>query len=294
MARKINFRSKVAESLKENDAIAFQTLIKQKLIEKFNNKAIDTICESLSTFDNEGSMVTAISTASKTYGGFNPVYEMGLLNISFSNKDAPEHFAEQLDKLDYVEYYEITPKSSYIEEGGATDLEYDGFTESYDMNIFFDLDSVSLPANIDQFLESLDEEKKKCKEEDEMDDEESEDEMDDEKEDMNEVLNIANVFNKESIQELLKIKTAHWNAGLKRVTRDTETVCPPGKTGPDCSRVLTAQEKEALRIRLSKHMRTLSSGKKKKMISHAQATRAFVAQNNLTSKYSAKQKLGRI
>ena len=321
MARKINFRSRVAESLEAGDASTFQTLIKNRLTSKLNEQKIDIISEIVSDKDAESQIVNQLAATASSFGGNDVVYDMGVMDISFDNAEAVKHFTEQLDGVEGVDYYEINgPKISGSEDHtGATDLEYQGNREVYEVVIYLDLDGVSLPTDVEGYMGELENFEEACKgkkkkvvsekacepsdeEDDESSDEEDsendeEDEEDDETSDeedlenMKESLDFTTIVDNVALQEFLTIKTAHWNQALKKDVVATQKVCPPGRTGADCKTVLTAQQKMELRKRMSMHLKKMSKARRSKMASHAHSTQAFIKQHNLMSKSAAKAKM---
>lgn len=316
MARKISFRTKVAECLDKGDASTFQSLINNKLVECLNIKKIDLVSEMLTEQDTESKIVSKLSATAKSFGGNDMVYNLGVMDVKFNDADAIKNFTEQLDQIDGIEYYEVSNPTFENNEGGATDLEYQGVQPVYEVTVYLDIENVSLPSNLDAYLENLDQfdeacasKKKKSKlqekmdkegeEEDEMDeeddddDDEEEDEMDDEEDDdcKKESLEFSTIFDKVALHEFLTVKTAHWSQAMHKAVAKTDKVCPPGRTGPDCKTVLTAQQKMAMRKRLAAHLKKMSGQKRSRMASHAASTRAFIKQHNLMSKSAAKAKL---
>lgn len=312
MARKISFRTKVAESLDSGDVSTFQTLINKKLVESLDVKKIGLISEMITEQDFESQIVSQLSATAKSYGGDDMIYDTGVMEIKFTSPDAIKNFTEQLDQIDGIDYYEISDPSEDLDnDTGATDLEYQGNKAVYEVTIYLDVDHVSLPSDINSYLESLDQfdescakkNKKKIQEaedeedsEDEMDDEEDDDEEDDEdseddEECQKESLQFSTIFDKVALHEFLTVKTAHWNQAMHKAVAKTDKVCPPGRTGADCKTVLTAQQKMALRKRMAAHLKKLSGSRRKIMATHASATKEFIKQHNLMSKSAAKAKL---
>ena len=309
MARKINFRSRVAEVLDTSDAISFQTIIKNKLNESLNLKKLRLVEEVISENDSESFIVNQLAATASSFGGNDAVYDMGVMDIRFNDPKAVKHFTEQLDGVDGVDYYEINgPEISVDNDTGETDLEYQGNKPVYEVTVYLDFDNVSLSSDIDAYMESLNTESddadsvnegKKMEDdsEDSEDDEDMEDSEDDECEDdedeMKESIDFQTIIDSVSLNEFLTVKTAHWNQSLKKAVASTDKVCPPGRTGADCKTILTAQQKMELRKRMSAHLRKLSKSKRTKMSAHASATSAFIKQHNLMSKSAAKAKLGK-
>jgi len=327
MARKISFRTKVAECLDKGDASAFQSLINSKLVESLDIQKIRIISEMLMEQDFESQIVSQLSASALSYGGNDMVYDMGVMDIKFNDADAIKNFTEQLDQIDGIDYYEISePKADLDNDTGATDLEYQGNKPVYEVTVYLDIENVALPQDIDSYFESLDQveeacgkKKKKsmnekCAEEDseeedseemddseedseEMDDSEEEDseEEDSEEDDSEEVkkesLKFSTIFDKVALHEFLTVKTAHWNQAMHKAVAKTDKVCPPGRTGADCKTVLTAQQKMAMRKRMAAHLKKMSGVKRSKMASHAASTRAFIKQHNLMSKSAAKAEI---
>ena len=307
MARKISFRTKVAECLDKGDASTFQSLINSKLVESLDIQKIRIISEMLMEQDFESQIVSQLSASALSYGGNDMVYDMGVMDIKFNDADAIKNFTEQLDQIDGIDYYEISePKADLDNDTGATDLEYQGNKPVYEVTVYLDIENVALPQDIDSYFESLDQveeacgkKKKKsmnekCAEEDseEMDDSEEEDsEEDDSEEVQKESLKFSTIFDKVALHEFLTVKTAHWNQAMHKAVAKTDKVCPPGRTGPDCKTVLTAQQKMLLRKRMAAHLKKLGGRKRSLMATHASATKAFIKQHNLMSKSAAKAKL---
>lgn len=193
MARKISFRTRVAECLDKGDASTFQSLINNKLVENLDIKKIGLISEMITEEDNESQIVSQLAATASSYGGNDMVYDMGVMDIRFNNPNAIKNFTEQLDKIDGVDYYEIQePSISSENDTGATDLEYQGNKPVYEVTVYLNLDNVALPSDLDTYLENLDQfdeacgkKKKKavnekCKQEmGKKSDEESNDESDD-------------------------------------------------------------------------------------------------------------------
>jgi len=302
MARKINFRSKIAESLEKGDASTFQSLFKKKLTDSLNEKMIDIISEIASGYNtDESSMVNQIVMAAKSYGGNDPIYELGVLSIMFNSKLGAEQFTEQLDNMDFVDSYEIDT-GQVIKAGssdGANELENaDGVSEECDLLIYLDFDSIPMVSDIDGYLSGFNEEVdegKKCGGDKNKKDkkEESEEKDEGDEEELNESFNFDTILEMSSLQEFLRIKTAHYSNALKRAVKSTDTICPPGRTGVDCKQILTAQEKAALRKRLTLHMKRLSVGRRAKMSKHGAMTRQFIKQNNLMARSAALASVGR-
>ena len=309
MARKINFRTRVAESLEAGDASTFQTLIKNRLTSKLNEQKIDIISEIVSDKDAESQIVNQLAATASSFGGNDAVYDMGVMDICFDNAEAVKHFTEQLDGVDGVDYYEINgPEISGNNDTGGSDLEYQGNKEVYEVVIYLDLDGVSLPSDVEGYMGELENLEKACQskkkkvvsekscdddEEDDETDDEEDDETDDEEDDenMKESLDFTTIVDRVALQEFLTIKTAHWNQALKKDVIATQKVCPPGRTGADCKTVLTAQQKMELRKRMAMHLKKMSKARRAKMASHASATKDFIKQHNLMSKSAAKAKM---
>lgn len=318
MARKISFRTKVAECLDKGDASTFQSLINSKLVESLDIQKIRIISEMLTEQDFESQIVSQLSASALSYGGNDMVYDMGVMDIKFNDADAIKNFTEQLDQIDGIDYYEISePKADLDNDTGETDLEYQGNKPVYEVTVYLDIENVALPQDIDSYFESLDQveeacgkKKKKsmnekCAEEDseEMDDSEEEDseeddseeedseEDDSEEEVKKESLKFSTIFDKVALHEFLTVKTAHWNQAMHKAVAKTDKVCPPGRTGPDCKTVLTAQQKMLMRKRMAAHLKKLGGRKRSLMARHASATKAFIKQHNLMSKSAAKAKL---
>lgn len=307
MARKISFRTKVAECLDKGDASTFQSLINSKLVEKLDIHKIHIISEMLTEQDFESQIISQLSASALSYGGNDMVYDMGVMDIKFNDANAIKNFTEQLDQIDGIDYYEISePKADLDNDTGATDLEYQGNKPVYEVTVYLDIDSISLPQDIDSYFEGLDQveeacgKKKKsmnekCDDEDseEMDDSEEEDseEDDSEEEVKKESLEFSTIFDKVALHEFLTVKTAHWNKTMHKAVAKTDKVCPPGRTGADCKTVLSAQQKMELRKRMAAHLKKLSGRKRSLMATHASATKAFIKQHNLMSKSAVKAKL---
>lgn len=304
MARKISFKTKVAECLERDDVSTFKTLINNKLSESLNIQKIHIISEMITEQDIESQLVNQLSSTALSYGGNDMAYNLGVMDVKFNDADAIKHFTEQLDKIDGVDYYEITdPVVDLDNNTGGTDLEYQGNKAVYEVTVYLDLENISLPSDIDRYFEDLDQfnesyDKKVDDEDDDEDDDDEDDDEDDEDDDdedesKNESLKFSTIFDKIALQEFLVIKTAHWNQAAHKSLQSTDKVCPPGRTGPDCKTILTAQQKMALRKRMMSHLKKLSRSKRSKMASHASSTRDFIKQHNLMSKHAAKVKLGR-
>jgi hypothetical protein len=303
MARKISFRTKVAECLDKGDASTFQSLFNNKLVESLDMKKIDLISGMIKEQDFESQIVSQLTATAQSYGGNDMIYNLGVMDIKFNDAGAIKDFTEQLDKIDGIDYYEIGEPVVDLENNtGGTDLEFQGNKAVYEVTVYLDLENVSLPSDIDTYIENLDQfdeaacgKKKKDKLQevkDESDDEEDE-ESDDEEECKKESLQFSTIFDKVALKEFLVVKTAHWNQQMHKAVAKTDKVCPPGRTGADCKTVLSAQQKMALRKRMLAHLKKLSRARRSKMASHASATKAFIKQHNLMSKSAAKAKLGR-
>lgn len=308
MARKIKFKSMVAESLGANDVTTFQHIVRDRLNESLNAKKVEIISEMLVEGDTESQIVQRIASAAASFGSNDAVYDMGVLDVRFSDANAVVQFTKQLDEVDGVDYYEVSdPVVDGQNDTGATDLEYQGNKPVYEVTVYLDLDQVSLVPDIDSYfsgLEQVQEGKKmddeeECEEdEDESEDEESdEDEDEDEESDeededeVNESFDFDTIMDKVSLHEFLTVKTAHWDQTLKRAKVSTDKICPPGRTGADCKTVLTAQQKMQMRKRMAAHLKKLSGAMRSRMAGHASATRAFIRQHNLTSKSAARAKM---
>ena len=96
-------------------------------------------------------------------------------------------------------------------------------------------------------------------------------------------MSFERIFNKNHLREFVTIKTAKWDAKLKKAVAVSKKVCPPGKTGPDCKKVLTADQKAKMRKTLSKMLSKMSAIKIQKRAAHAATTRAFIKSKNLKS-----------
>ena len=323
MARKINFKSRVAESLGKNDAIAFQQTILNRLNEGFNRKKVNIVSEMLIEGDLESQIVNQIAATASSFGCNDAVYDMGVMDLRFSNKTAVDQFVEQLDDIDGIDYFEVSdPSIDGQDDTGATDLEYEGNRPVYEVSIFLDTDQVSLVSDINSYLDGIDdiqEGKEMDDEEDpeedededeECDDPEEDDEMDDEEDPEDEMeegckgkkgkksvnesfkpMDFESIIDSKSLNEFLTIKTAHWDQALKRAKVSTDKICPPGRTGADCKTILTAQQKMQLRKRMAAHLKKLSGARRARMATHAAATSAFIKQHNLMSKSAAKAKM---
>ena len=319
MARKISFRTKVAECLDKGDASTFQSLINSKLVESLDIQKIRIISEMLTEQDFESQIVSQLSASALSYGGNDMVYDMGVMDIKFNDADAIKNFTEQLDQIDGIDYYEISePKADLDNDTGATDLEYQGNKPVYEVTVYLDIENVALPQDIDSYFEGLDQVEEACgkkkksmnekmddseeddSEEDDSEEEDSE-EMDDSEEDSEEddseeevkkeSLEFSTIFDKVALHEFLTVKTAHWNQAMHKAVAKTDKVCPPGRTGPDCKTVLTAQQKMLMRKRMAAHLKKMGGRMRSLMATHASATKAFIKQHNLMSKSAAKAKL---
>lgn len=301
MARKINFRSKVAESLGKSDAIGFQQIIRNKLNESLNLKKYYIISEMLVEEDFESQVVNQLASTAASFGSNDAVYDMGVMDIRFNDPKAVKQFVEKLDDITGIDYFEINePVMDGQNDTGASDLEYQGNKPVYEVTIYLDVDQISLVSDIDSYMNGIDsfQESKKMddEEDDEMDDEEEDDEMDDEDEEvcessLKESSDFNTIIDTISLNEFLTVKTAHWDQALKRAKVSTDKICPPGRTGPDCKTILTAQQKMQLRKRMAAHLKKLSGAHRSKMALHAAATSAFIKQHNLMSKSAAKAKM---
>lgn len=312
MARKISFRTKVAECLEKSNAITFQSIINNKLVESLNIKKIDLISEMVLEQDTESKLVSQLSATAKSFGGNDVAYGVGVMDIKFNDASAVQNFTEQLDQIDGIEYYEVGKPSIDTEsDTGASDLEFQGNKAVYEVTVYLNMDQVSLPSDIDSFLENLDQfneacGKKKTKLQEEMDDDESDEEdgedesYEDEDEDeadeedgecKKESLNFNTIFDKVALNEFLTVKTAHWNQAMHKAVAKTDRICPPGRTGADCKTILSAQQKMELRKRMAAHLKKMTGKRRSIMATHASATRAFIKQHNLMSKSAAKAKI---
>lgn len=309
MARKISFKKVVAESLGSNDVATFQTAFKRRLIETLNRKKVDLVTEVLSDlYEDENTIVNQLASTALSFGGNDAVYDMGVMDIRFNDPNAVKNFTSKLEEINGIDYFEINgPDMDGLNDTGASDLEYQGNKAVYEVTVYLDLDQVNLAQDIDSYMESLEstdnekitEGKKADAEDDEEDDEcldESEDEEDDEEEDedeedeecMDESLDLVDIVNKVQLKEFLTIKTAHWDQELKKSRVSTDKICPPGRTGPDCKTILSAQQKMELRKRMASHLKKMSKAHRSRMASHAAATSAFIKQHHLASKSAAK------
>lgn len=318
MARKINFKSKVAESLGKSDAIEFQQIIRSRLNESLNRKKYGIVSEMLVEEDFESQVVNQLAATASSFGCNDAVYDMGVMDIRFSDPNAVKQFVEKLDEVDGIDYFEVNePAIDGQNDTGASDLEYQGNKPVYEVTVYLDVDQVSLVSDIDSYMNGIDsfqeakemDDEEEMEDEDEMDDDEEcdddededdEDEMDEgckgkkgkekveEGSGVKESIDFDVILDKSSLNEFLTIKTAHWDQALKRAKVSTDKICPPGRTGADCKTVLTAQQKMQLRKRMAAHLKKLSGARRSRMAVHAAATSAFIKQHNLMSKSAAK------
>lgn len=183
MARLITFRSQVAESLEQGDAMKFQEIFKDRLLETYNKHQKRLIKSIVEEEDLEMKTVSTIQAAAKSFGGHSFIYDQGLLGLFVPEGTSAEGFAEYLDECDDVASYEEDVIPVPVTSESPTDLQGgDGRTEVH-YTIELAIDNVLESSSYDDLTEKKCSEKKAVKEEDEENDEEVEEEDEESDED---------------------------------------------------------------------------------------------------------------
>lgn len=213
MAKK-SFKDQVAESLSQSDVSVFREVIKRKLNESFTGHQKQLFINLTEENDPETSMVTAVQSASKSYGGYDFNYDQGVLEVTVPGKTASLQFAEYLDGNVDVDSYEVNPTEG--SEGTPVDLEDEtgGDDIDYTFSVFFVTDNVNFdPVEIEE---------KKCDEEEEPDEDEKGGEDEDDEEELKES-RFEGISARGWLSEAKKVVT--FRAGLKKIKMQ----CPPGQ-----------------------------------------------------------------
>jgi hypothetical protein len=119
MARLINFRSLVAESLETGDAINFQTILQQRL-EYGYLKEQAKIAQSIHE-ENEQTPED-LGNALKSLGAVDPTYTEGVLTLTAPTKVSAQHISDYLDSSSMVASYEVKTELAK-DTGSQADLE---------------------------------------------------------------------------------------------------------------------------------------------------------------------------
>jgi hypothetical protein len=174
MARLITFRSQVAESLEQGDAMKFQEIFKRRLLESYHRRQKDIVRQIVEQDDPEMRMVSSIQAAAKSFGGHGFIYDQGMLGVLVPEGESADGFAAYLDDCDDVESYDENIIVLPVTSESPTDLEGgEGRTE-----VHFAIELSS--ENVFEFTGHQDLEESKRPTKKEEDDSEDDDESDDE------------------------------------------------------------------------------------------------------------------
>lgn len=262
MARLMNFRTLVAESLEAGDAMKFKEIFKEKLEDSYIRQQ-KTIVEGIhEQTDPEASMVTAIQSAGKSYGAKQFVYDQGVLSVTVPTGQSALDFANFLDENENVDSYEVY---KVVEDGdeGATDLEkmVEGDESDYEFTVYLVTDNVRFEAyEIEEQMKSDEEESSEDESAEEDSTESSEDENAEEdsedsgkcEKDMEEgkcgkkkkaVMETFEPMDyRDWLTEVAKVVT--FQAGLKKIKMQ----CPPGQkwnpTTRKCEKMSAAENRK--------------------------------------------------
>jgi len=94
MARLITFRSQVAESLEQGDAMKFQEFFRNRLLEVYHKHQKDIVRQIVEQDDPEMRMVSSLQAAAKSYGGHSFIYDQGLLGVIVPEGESADGFAD--------------------------------------------------------------------------------------------------------------------------------------------------------------------------------------------------------
>lgn len=176
MARLITFRSQVAESLEQGDAMKFQEFFRNRLLEVYHKHQKDIVRQIVEQDDPEMRMVSSLQAAAKSYGGHGFIYDQGLLGVIVPEGESADAFADYLDGCEDVATYDESQIALPVTSESPTDLEGgEGRTE---VHFAIELN----PEKVVEFTghQELEESKKSMKEEDDSECDDETDEEDDE------------------------------------------------------------------------------------------------------------------
>lgn len=180
MARLITFRSQVAESLEQGDAMKFQEIFRDRLLETYHRHQIDIVRQLVEQDDPEMKIVSSLQAAAKSYGGHGFIYDQGLLGVIVPEGESAKGFAAYLDGCEDVETYDENAITLPVTSESPTDLE--GGEGRSEVHFAIELNS----EKVVEFTghQDLEESKKPAmKEEDSEDDDDDEDDSEDDDDD---------------------------------------------------------------------------------------------------------------
>lgn len=268
MARRMNFRTLVAESLEAGDAMKFKDVIREKLYKTYLNHQKSIVTSIQEQGDPETSMVIQVESASKSYGGKDFMYDQGVLSVTVPTGQAALNFANYLDENENVDSYEVW-RIDETDQGGPTDLEklVEGDDSDYEFTVYFVTDNVRFESF--ELSEQMDDE--------EEDEEDGEGESDSECEDEGEMEegkckkkapmqeSFEPIDYRDWLDEVTKVVT--FQAGLKKI----KLQCPPGQkwnpTLKKCEKMSAAENRkrhiEAIKAARKRAPKTAMMAKKR-------------------------------
>lgn len=263
MARLMNFRTLVAESLEEGDAMKFKDVIREKLSRIYIKQQKGIVRNIREQSDPETAMVVQVESASKSYGAKNFIYDQGVLTITVPNGQAALNLSSYLDENDNVDSYEISKVGEFGEDG-ATDLEKlsEGEECDYEVTVYFNTDNVRFEAfDITEMKDEEDED-----EDDESDDEDEDDESDDEDDDEDTKDEGKKCKKKSMTESFEEIDYREWLDEVERITtfraglKKIKMQCPPGQKWNPATKKCVKMSSAENRMR---HMKGIIAAKKR-------------------------------
>lgn len=169
---KHDFKKEVAKRLDENNVFEFRELIREKLNKAYikeQKKVMKSIVEEI---DPELAIATEIESAAKSFGGYDSLYDQGVLEITVPGKGAALDFAAYLDSNSNVDNYEVSAEAG--DSGSPVDLEDEtgGDDAAFLFTIYMVTSFVTFdPVEIEESAEIEDDEEDETEEDEAEEDE---------------------------------------------------------------------------------------------------------------------------